>query len=118
MQAVSSGGLLLIGAPSADGRRLTQTHAQTSSPPPPPGTADRAEYQVILSAVKRPLALFSDGQTTPAHPWRVVQPSLDDGYNVARGDRAALGDVELGHRAGAVRDDLVLHLHRLDDADQ
>ena len=43
---------------------------------------------------------------------------LDDGEDVAAGDGGALGDVQGRHLAGAVGGDLVLHLHRLDHADQ
>src|SRR3954447_26781091 len=42
----------------------------------------------------------------------------DDGDAGAGGDRLALLDGELGHLAGLVGRDLVLHLHGLDDADQ
>ena len=43
---------------------------------------------------------------------------LDDREDVAAGDRRALDDVQLLDLAGAVGGDLVLHLHRLDHADQ
>src|SRR4051795_4062615 len=42
----------------------------------------------------------------------------DHRQRVAALDRVALGDLECGDRARLVRGDLVLHLHRLDDADQ
>src|SRR5439155_16174384 len=43
---------------------------------------------------------------------------LDDGDRVARVDSPALGHVQLLDLAGGRRGDLVLHLHRLDHADQ
>src|SRR5215212_10287516 len=43
---------------------------------------------------------------------------LDDGDRVAGRDRGALGYTELLDGARAGRRDLVLHLHRLDHADQ
>ena len=42
----------------------------------------------------------------------------DHRERVAGGDRGALGDRQLGDRARLVGGDLVLHLHRLDDADE
>ena len=48
----------------------------------------------------------------------IASSGLDLADLIARVDRRALGDVELGHLAGDVGGDLVLHLHRLDHADQ
>src|SRR5207244_9219307 len=56
---------------------------------------------------------------TGAHPNPPAAYSLlDDRDRVARGDRAALGYAQLLDLARRRRGDLVLHLHRLDHADQ
>ena len=54
-------------------------------------------------------------ETIPSIFWQ--RSLLDDGDRVAGADRGALGDAQLLDLAGAVRGDLVLHLHRLDHAD-
>src|SRR5262245_21336955 len=62
--------------------------------------------------------------TAPVTPQRVVCRDehgsarlRDDGDGLVGLDGLALRDVQLAHRAGPVGGHLVLHLHRLDDAD-
>src|SRR4051812_9217723 len=119
-----------VGPPCGVGVLPISFERRTRSPWPSSARAEPTRLTAATIAASRTttptLRLMGTPSSRTGHPYRrpaAEQPSrgllgADDGDCRAGGDRLALLDGELGDDARLVGGDLVLHLHRLDDADE
>src|SRR4051812_4749418 len=119
-----------VGPPCGVGVLPISFERRTRSPWPSSARAEPTRLTAATIAASRTttptLRLMGTPSSRTGHPYRrpaAEQPSrgllgADDRDRRAGGDRLALLDGELGDDAGLVGGDLVLHLHRLDDADE
>src|SRR5215211_133960 len=87
----------------------------SGSGPQTPRYSSRIQLSIRL-AVAASDSPFAD-ETSAQRGLRLVAILRDHADDLTGIDRLPGGDGEVGHDAGSVRCDLVLHLHRLDDAD-
>src|SRR5919106_4063983 len=92
--------------------RVSRPDSERGSP------GSRLSTSVTSQPLATSLSASADPKIPPPTTSAEVTGLLDDGDGVAGGDRAALGDGQLLDGARARRGDLVLHLHRLDHADE
>src|SRR5829696_146024 len=87
----------------------------SGSGPHTPRYSSRIQLSIRLAVAASDSA--EDAETSAQSGLRLIGMPRDDADRLAGVDGLPRGDGQLGHDAVAVRGDLVLHLHRLDDAD-
>src|SRR3954447_853639 len=112
----------IVGASSRAERRSPTTSgappavSTSSHVPPASSTRLTAHSAASRSAASLRAPAETDGILSQSTASWKSSVTLDHRQRVPRGDRVALADGQFGDRARLVGGDLVLHLHRLDDA--